>query len=51
MEVSAWLVRSWNHNVIYMNGHNQFYLTIDKHTKNTWISPTLLHIVLCHGLY
>ena len=37
--------------VIYMNGHNQFYLAIHNHAKNTRISPTLLHNVFYHGLY
>ena len=29
----------------------RFYLAVHKHVKNTWISPTLLHIILYHDLY
>ena len=51
MEVSACLVRSCIHNIMYMNGHNQFYLAVHNHEENTWISATLLHAVLYQGLY
>ena len=39
-----------NHDAIFMDGHNNFYLAVHNHTK-TWISPTLLHNALYHCLY
>ena len=41
MKTSACLVRSYAHDVVYMDGKNQFYLAVHNHTKNTRISATL----------
>ena len=51
MKIFAGLVRACNHDVIYLDDHNQFYLAVLDHTKNTWTSPTLLHTVLYHCIY